>query len=160
MTTPAERAVNRHVARRGPETSEDFVHHDRPMRAGRRLAGCQDFLHVRGIPGGVQFFVLLVEPARVLPRVSRAPPRRLRYVSWFLRHAAVSGTRDGRRTPSPPARASLRGWRSATRNATSPGEAVRSDCVQSHGTSLLLQQALTPERCGCSAATPSSNQRT
>jgi hypothetical protein len=36
--------------------------------------------------------------------------------------------------------------------------------VQSRGTSLLLQQVLTPERCGCSAAQPdrtlaASNQR-
>ena len=86
MTTAAERAVHRDVAGAGSKAAKDFLHHDRPVRAGRRLAGRQHLLHFRGVPLGVQFLVLVVERARVLARVSRAPRVHRWRVRWPLHH--------------------------------------------------------------------------
>ena len=57
MTAAAERAIDRHVAGAGPQALQDLVHHDRPMRAGGRLAGGEDLLHVGRIPRRVQLLV-------------------------------------------------------------------------------------------------------
>ena len=67
MPTAAERAVDRDVAGPGSKAAEDFLHHDRSMRARRRLAGREDLLHVRGVALGVQFLVLVVERRGFLP---------------------------------------------------------------------------------------------
>ena len=55
----------------GRRHSSTSAHHDRPMHAGRRLAGRDDLLHVGGIPLGVQLLVLLVEHARIRAPVAR-----------------------------------------------------------------------------------------
>jgi hypothetical protein len=74
MTTAAERAVDRDLARFGPKAQQDLSHHDRQVHTGRRLAGREDFLHIRRVALGVQLFVLVVEGARVAPRIARAAP--------------------------------------------------------------------------------------
>ena len=75
MTAISQRAIDGDVPRTRRERLQDFPHHDRPMRAGRRLAAGEDFLHVVGIAFGLKLLVLLME----LPRVSAAitgPARR------------------------------------------------------------------------------------
>ena len=90
MAAAAERAVDRDVAGCGPQAAQDFLHHDRPVRARRRLAGLEDLLHVRGVPLGVQLLVLVVERARVLARVSRAPLVPRRRIETFATHDGLS----------------------------------------------------------------------
>jgi hypothetical protein len=46
MPAAAERAVNRDLAGRRLEAAEHFIDHDRSMRAGRRLVGGKNLLHV------------------------------------------------------------------------------------------------------------------
>ena len=72
VTAAAERAIDSHLARAGPQAADDFVHHDGQMHARRRLAGREDLLHLRGVLLGVQFFVFVVKLARVPARVSPA----------------------------------------------------------------------------------------
>ena len=70
----AERAVDRDRPRFGGEHGQHFLDHDRAMHPCRCLAGVDDFPDVGFVPGGVQLFVLLVKPARVLAGVTRTPP--------------------------------------------------------------------------------------
>ena len=83
MPAAAERAVDRDVAGRRPKAAQHLIHHDRPMRARGRLAGREDLLHVRGVALGVQLLVLVLEPARVPARVSRAPRVRRRILPGY-----------------------------------------------------------------------------
>jgi hypothetical protein len=83
MPAAAERAVDRDVTRVGSQAAEHFFHHDRSMRARRRSAGRENLLDLRGVALRIQFFVLLLESARVLAPVSRAP----RVHRQVLRHA-------------------------------------------------------------------------
>ena len=72
MTAPAERAIHPDLAGARAKAVQDFVNHDRKMRARRRPAGREDLLHVRGVPLGVQFFVFVVKLARTPARVAPA----------------------------------------------------------------------------------------
>ena len=71
------RACSRPRRRPAPAagTSSTSADHDRPMGARRRLAGGEHLLHVGGIPLRLQLLVLLLEAARMLARIARAPRR-------------------------------------------------------------------------------------
>jgi hypothetical protein len=104
MTAAAERAVHRDVAGSGSKAAKDFLHHDRPMCARRRLAGREDLLHLRGVPLGVQFFVFVVKPARVPAWVSRAPRMRRGCVRRrTLHHRSHRVQRSAQRSRKPSA---------------------------------------------------------
>ena len=84
MTAAAERAVHRDVASAGAKTGQDLGHHDRSMRARRRLAGREHLLHLVSVPGGVAFFVLLVERPWMRAGVSRPAHMHRSRVRWCL----------------------------------------------------------------------------
>ena len=65
MTAPSEGAIHRDVARRRTQAVQYLARHYRNMHAGRRSAGGEDLLHVRGVLLGIQLFVLVVETSRV-----------------------------------------------------------------------------------------------
>jgi len=89
VSPTTERAVHHDVAGPGSKAAKDFLHHDRPVHARRRLAGIEDLLHVRGVPLGVELLVFVVEPARVFARVSRPPPVHGRCVRGLGHHAEL-----------------------------------------------------------------------
>jgi len=96
----AEGAIHRDLAGVRPKALQHFGHHDGPVRPGRRLARRQDLVDVRGIPLGIAFLVLLVEPARVtarVPRSARADRRRVggRRHHGRLYRARAADTRPG-----------------------------------------------------------------
>src|ERR1035441_1910852 len=76
MAAVAERAIHADFARSRSEDFEDFRQHDRPVRAGGRLARGEDFLHRVGVAGGIVLLVLLLETTRVLAGVTRAAAMR------------------------------------------------------------------------------------
>src|SRR5256885_7694427 len=76
MAAVAERAVHRDVAGLRGQGGEDFCHHDRTMRAGGSLTGCNDFRNGGGITRRIVFLVLLYETSRNLPAISRAAASR------------------------------------------------------------------------------------
>ena len=72
MTAIPERAIDRDFARLRLEDIQNFLDHDRAMRAGRCFARRQDFRDSICVTRRIVFFVFLFEPARVFAGVARA----------------------------------------------------------------------------------------
>jgi hypothetical protein len=87
MTAPAERAIHGDLAGARAKAAQNLVHHDRDMRAGRRLSGREHFCHVPGIPLWIQFFVFVVKFARALACVTPPSHVHRRQVEGPLGHA-------------------------------------------------------------------------
>ena len=75
MAAVTKRGVDRDPARSRREGFHDFPHHDRPVRAGRRLAAGQHLLDIRCIAIRLVFLVFLVKLPRVFARVTRTAAR-------------------------------------------------------------------------------------
>jgi hypothetical protein len=71
VSAEAERAIDSDFSRFRDQGAQHFIDHDRAMRSCRRLTRRDDFLHVGRVAVGIQLFVLLGEPARILAGVSR-----------------------------------------------------------------------------------------
>ena len=65
MTAPSEGTIHGDVPRRWTQALHYFPRHYRDMHTGRCPAGGKNFLHVCGVPLGIQLFVLVVETSGV-----------------------------------------------------------------------------------------------
>ena len=74
VSAKAERAIHRQIARPQREHFENFRHHNRPVAARRRLAGCDHLGHIGGITRGIVLLVFVFKPPRILARVTGTPP--------------------------------------------------------------------------------------
>ena len=73
MAAIAERAIHGEFARLRSKNFHDLANHDRPMRAGRRLAAGDDLGDVAGITLRRMLFVLFRKVSRILSAVPRPP---------------------------------------------------------------------------------------
>ena len=71
MTTVAERAIDRDVARLRRENVDDFRDHDWPMRTSRRSTRRQHLRDGLAITRRVAFLVFLFETARIFSTIPR-----------------------------------------------------------------------------------------
>jgi hypothetical protein len=69
-----DRAIDRDLARLGPQSSQHLLDHDRYMRPrGRSALSPHVLLHLR-IRSRIKFFVLLIETLGMRARIPRPPP--------------------------------------------------------------------------------------
>ena len=71
MATVSQRAIDSHVPRPRREHSQDLGNHDRPVRAGGRLARGNHLGHVIRVAVGLVLLVFLMELARILAAIPR-----------------------------------------------------------------------------------------
>jgi len=72
VATVTERTIDSDLAWPGIQDVQNFLDHDRSMRAGGSFAGGENFGDSFGVTLGIVFFVLFFEPARVFAGVAGA----------------------------------------------------------------------------------------
>ena len=90
MAAMAQGAVDGGLTWLWREHLQDFLDHNRPVRAGRSFAGSEDFGDGRGVALGLVLLILVFEASRVLARIARSAA-----VGWGIRARSWGGGRVG-----------------------------------------------------------------